>query len=251
MTETIRDVNGNEWQLGCLPRETKVLQCDAQGNVIFPEYGTEGTPPLISNAKLDRLDDVISPRLIWHIINQSNQGSCCACMIVAAIMLLRVIAGLKKIILSQASLYALGNGGRDQGMAVDTGLRVAMETGPCPIDVIDQYDWQGYQRRTWPEDYKVHAKRYQILKGWDCLTYQHIRSAYKRGHPVCCAANGHAFLRIGDDLDVNSHGRGFGTDGIGKYASARDIERQLPMYGAFVPWLVVDPVNDGDLPQPS
>lgn len=245
VTEVIRDANGTEWQAGCLPRTSKV------GDGTFPEYGTEGTPLLISNAKLNTLPDVISPKLVWHIINQSNQGSCCACMTVGGVMLLRAINGLAQVVLSQASLYGLGNGGRDQGMAIDTGLHVAMETGPCPVEIIDQYDWQGYRRGSWPDDYKVHGKRYRIKKAWDCLTYQHIRCAYKAGFPVCCAANGHAFLRIGDDLDVNSHGHGFGENGIGRYATAREIGNQLSRYGAFVPYLVVDPLGDGDLPQPS
>ena len=168
---------------GCLPRVTKVGQCDHEGRLLFPEYGTEDTPPLLSNRELNSLPDAIDVRLAWHRINQAQQSSCCGCMGVAAIMLLREIMGLDRVVLSQASLYGPGNGGRDQGMAIDTGLEIAMSLGACPVDVIDQYDWRGYYNRTWPPNYKLTAARYRILKAWDCLTYQHRMRHNIQLHP--------------------------------------------------------------------
>jgi len=80
---------------------------------------------------------------------------------------------------------------------------------------------------------------------------QHVKSAYKCGLPVCYGANGHAVVRIGDGLDINSWDRSWGQNGLGTWVSEATLARELPRYGAFVPYIVADPDDDGDLPQPK
>ncbi len=239
MTETIRDVNGKEWRAGCLPRTTKVG--DGTFKVFKPDDCPRASSVMIS---------AISVSLIWHIINQSSQGSCCGCMGIGLMMLIREMMGLIRIVLSQASLYGQGNGGRDQGMAIDRCLRLATEIGACPIDVIDQYDWQGFHRRTWPPDWKIVAKQFRILEAEDCASLADMNAANELGYPVGYGSKGHAVIRIAPGLDINSWDYSWGNRGIGQWASDREIERDLPRYGAWVLRQMVDPLDDSDLPQP-
>lgn len=245
MSERIRDVNGREWMAGCLPRTTKV------GDGTFKVYGTDGTPPILSREQRENLPDVINPSLVWHIIYQAQQNSCCGCMGVGLIMLLREILGLVRVILSQASLYGQGNGGRDQGMNIDTCLRLAMEVGACPVSLIDQYNWKGFHNRTWPAEWETVAKRYRILEAWDCTSIEHVISANKLGYPVGYGAKGHAVIRIGRNLDINSWGDDWGDHGLGQWVDERTLEREIQSYGAWALRLTSDPLDDGDLPQPK
>jgi len=226
---------------GCLPRTTRVGER-------FPVLGTDGTPPLIPNWR--DLPDVIDPSLVWHIIDQGNQGSCCACMGAGILMLGREVAGLDRTVISQASIYAQGNGGSDQGMAIDTCLDILMNVGACPIDVIDQYDWQGMRRGTWRADWKEIAKRLRIKEAWDCPTIDHIGSAYKKGFFTGYGARGHAVIRFGDNRDINSWGRDWGNNGIGQWVSEQVLASEIQRYGAWAFRVGTDPDDDGDLPAP-
>ena len=237
--------NKRRWKAGCLSRTTKA------GKSRFRVYGTDGTPPVIDRSLWDSIKDPIDPSLVWHIINQANQGSCCAAAGCGIMMLIREIAGLKQVVLSQASLYGQGNGGRDSGMAIDTCLDILMDVGACPVDLIDQYDWQGFRKGTWPDNWKEIAKRFRGLEAWDCPTLDHVVSANKLGFPVLYGAKGHAVVRIGRNLDINSWDYSWGDNGLGQWVSEKVLASEIRGYGAWALRFAIDPIDDGDLPQPK
>ena len=60
---------------GCQLRTTKC------GEGLFAMYGSDGTPPMLSNRQLDELIPTNGSLLLpyhTHTINQSSQSSCCA-----------------------------------------------------------------------------------------------------------------------------------------------------------------------------
>jgi len=162
---------------------------------------------------------------------------------------LREILGLDRIVLAQSSLYGPGNGGRDQGMPIDTCLQILKTQGALSVDVIDQYDWQGYWRKTWPDEWQVKAKRVRVLEWRDCPTLQHALSAVCDGYPVLYGSKGHAVVRIANDKDKNSWRADWGEfgDGIGLWATRKEMERDIPDYGAWAACSVTDPSGDGDI----
>ena len=227
---------------GCLPRISK------PGDGTFPVYGSDGTPPVIDRSLWDSIKDPIDESFIWHIINQGNQGSCCASAGAGVMMLVREMMGLERIVISQASLYGQGNGGRDSGMAIDTCLKILMEVGATPIGVIDQYDWQGFNAGTWPENWREIAKRLRVKEAWDCTTLDHVVSANKLGFPVLYGSKGHAVVRFKRRKDLNSWGETWKENGMGEWVSERTLASEIPMYGAWALRVAVDPIDDNDLP---
>jgi len=240
-------VNGREYRAGCLPRKTKVGEIDPKtGKPFFEIYDPSKPLPGIARA-----GTAIDSSLIWHIVNQANQSSCCGCMGIDMVMLIREIMGLNRVILSQASLYGQGNGGRDEGMAIDTCLRLLKTVGACPVSLIDQYDWKGFGRGTWPDQWKEVAKLYRAVEVLDCPTVELVHAANEAGHPVGYGAKGHAVVHIGPGRDINSWGRDWGDDGIGPWVTSdAELQRGLDLYGGFIVFLATDPDNDGDLPSP-
>jgi len=241
MTELIRDVAGKRWFPGCLPRESE------PGDGKFRIFDPDKAP--LARRGPDSLNWEVVKSLIFHIINQGNQGSCCACMGAGIMMLVREIMGLARVIFSQASLYGQGNGGQDQGMAIDRCLQLLVDVGCCPISVIDQYDWRGFRNKTWPVNWKTEAKKYRAAEVMDCPSLEVMQAANEMGHPVAYGAKGHAVIRF--FLDINSWGRSWGENGCGIWATDRELIRAIPQYGAWVLLLAADPIGDGDLPQPK
>lgn len=245
----------NGFKLGCLPRTSNV------GDGTFEVVGDDELIPRKDWPKHQ------TERMVPHIrqhINQRYQGSCCASAGCHASMLARAMAGLEDVLLSQASLYAFDgfdSQGKliprrsDNGMAIDTCLRLLQEIGACPASVIDPMDWEGYRRGNWPDDWKEKAKPYQIVKGRDVPTFDHAVSRVMRGNPVHYGTAGHAVLMIGwiegyGHLDWNTHGLDWGdiAPGVGQWRSERETERGIRQYGAWELVLMTDPIDDGDLP---
>ena len=247
-------VDGVERTLGCLQRTTKV------GDGAFRVFGDPGTPGLIGRSLWPALSQVPLDPFVWHVINQSNQGSCMPSAGAGAVMICRENAGLSRVVLSQASVYGQGNGGSDSGMGIDAGLKLIQEVGFCPVDLIDQYDWQGFRRGTWPAGWKDEAAKYRALEAWDCPTYDHAVSAVLRGFPVVLGVfweggGGHAIVMIGWNNDVgkpkilNSWGKSWGANGIG-YLTEPQCKKGIDYFGAWALRVPTDPTNDGDIPQP-
>lgn len=230
----------------CFPRT-----CTALGDGVFRVFGTDGTPPLIPESDWPRYAKTMEEH-VWHVIDQNGQSSCCGSAGCGAVMLAREIAGQERIVMSQASLYALGNGGRDQGMAIDVCLNILMETGANPIGLIDQYDWQGYHRGQWPDGWRESAKQYRGIEVWDCPDFAAAVSAVLSGFLVVYGTNGHAVVMIGwtpdrGHVDLSSWGVDWGNHGCGQWASRREVERQLPSYGAWALRVMTDPTGNADV----
>jgi len=244
MNEIIKSVNGQEFVVGCLPRTSKV------GDGEFKVLGEDSDSPIkvLTSRERDKLEDPDIISFIWHVINQANQGSCCGAAACGLVMLLRAMAGLKKLIMSQASLYGQGNGGRDQGMAIDTCLRKLSTVGACPTSVIEQYDWHGFRRKTWMDGWEKVAAKYRIMEWWDCPTYDHIATANKYGMPVIYGAKGHAVCRLKPRKDLNSWDYSWGDNGVGEWATVREMKYDVPRYGAWAGRVMFDPPGDGDVP---
>ena len=242
MQNLIHVENGHEYYKGCLPRLSK------PGDGTFPVLDDSW---LIPRSKWPDYYQQNLKGLIWHVIDQSNQGSCCGCATVGAAMLAREFAGLDRLVLSQASVYGLGNGGRDQGMAIDTGLQILLETGACPVDVIDQYDWQGYRNGTWPSNRIEVGARFRAVEVKDAPTLDHAVSGMWRGWIPVYGSDGHAVILVEYDGKkqpnvLGSWGKDYGDGGIHRWSIA-----QLESYGCWLLRVMVDPPDDGDLPGPQ
>ncbi len=234
-------VAGQEYKVGgCLPRTTKV------GDGTFPTVPDDF---LIPRDEWDDFPENDLDQFVWHIVDQARQNSCCGCAGVGTLMLGREMQGLDRMVLSQAVPYHLGNGGRDQGMGIDTCLRVLLEHGTCPVDVVDQYDWR---KRDWPDNWAEIAADYKPFKFLDCPSYDHAVSMGKRGHPILYGADGHAVVRIGfgkhtKKPDLNSWSKAWKFDGLGQWVDERGFKNGMRQYGAWALMFATDPPNDGDL----
>lgn len=157
---------------GCLERTTKV------GDGSFPVFD-EDVVPLIPEPKWQDTEQ-LKP-FNWRQIDQSNQSSCAGAAGCHALQIAREVAELPRVALSQAVPYALCNGGLDSGASIDSILTALTDIGTTSVSVIDQYDWQGYRRGLWPDDWKERAKPFRIDEAWDAPSYDHFMSGIQRG----------------------------------------------------------------------
>jgi len=246
-------IDGEERKLGCLPRTTNV------GDGSFKVFGEPGTPGLIDPKLWPALSKVPLDPFAWHTIDQSDQSSCCGCATGGGVMISREIAGLDRVVISQASIYGQRKDNRqDAGMSIDEGLKIIQDVGCTGVDTIDQYDWQGFRRKTWPDGWRNEAAKYRALEAWDCPTYEHAVSAILRGFPVVFGVfweggGGHAITMIGWDGSpriLNSWGESWGTNGIG-FLTESQCKRGIEYFGAWALRVATDPTGDGDIPIPT
>jgi len=238
---------GKVRRLGCFPRVSQVGD--------WPCVGQPDAPQLISRESWGRYAGKRLDQFAWMVKDQGSQNSCTAASTQGAVMLAREFAGLDRVELSQAVPYGLGNGGRDRGMAIDTALRIMQDTGTVPVKIVKQYDWKGYSRRTWPENWRETAKSYRILEAWDCPTHEHLVSAVFRGFPVVFGVywslgGGHAIVATGWENGktriLNSWGEDWGEGGFGWLPDSQ-CERGIESFGGWALRVVTDPTNDGQL----
>ena len=234
------------YSTGCLPRSSKVGE-----KPHFPVAGTVDACPVLSRS--DWAECSIRHK-VWTVIDQNPQNSCCPSATTGATMILREIAGEKRILLSQGSLYGQINGGRDAGANIEDALEAMMATGICPASRIDPQDWQG---RNWPSDWKTEAKKTRVLEAFDCPTFDAVASAVQRSMPVVFGvfwgAGGHAITAVGLKkvgggwaLEfLNSWGAGWGDAGFGVLAESKC--GGIHSFGAFAIRSVTIP-GDEDLP---
>lgn len=216
---------------GCLPRISKV------GDGLFPVLGEPGTPPLVDPSEWEKWRETSFAPHVWHKITQAKQNSCTGCACAGVMITSREARDLPRIIFSQASIYGFEDSDltprrRDNGMNIDVALQILQNVGICSVDIIEQYDWAGYGRGTWPDDWKEHAKQNRIVEAWDCPTGEHIVSAVMRGFPVVYGSKGHAVCRIGWRLDLNSW-PDWADRGIGQWANDRELDEGAKHYGAW------------------
>ena len=231
---------------GCQPRTTRLGEK-------FPVFA----PEPMTDAELRQFEDNNSLGYHWHTIDQAQQGSCCASSGCGCVMLGREQAGLDRVVLSQASVYAFdgidsrGNPiprTRDDGMAIDNCLAVLKVIGANPTSVIEQYDWKGYRAGRWPDDWREHALRYRITEAWDAPSGRHMLTGIALGYTGIYGLRGHAVVRISQDEDLNSWGSDWGRNGIGKWAkSMQDLDNGIRQYGGWLLRVITDPTGDGDI----
>jgi hypothetical protein len=217
---------------GCLPRTSKV-----GGNRLFPVAGTVDACPILPRSEWRECS---IRHKAWTVIDQNPQNSCCPSATAGAAMLLREIAGEKRILLSQGSLYGQINGGRDAGANIEDALAAMMKTGVCPAASIDSHAWQP---RGWPSDWEAEAKKFRILEAFDCPAFDAVASAVQRSMPVVFGvfwgSGGHAITAIGlKKLDggwglefLNSWGAAWGDAGFGVLPEAKCAG--IASFGAF------------------
>jgi hypothetical protein len=220
---------------GCLERTTRV------GEGEFALYGSDGTPPMLSKRQLDTLIRTNGALLLPHhkyTIDQARQSSCCGSAGVGALMIVESFEEDSDVVLAQASPYAFDGVDRDgnliprrsdNGMNIESCLRVLQVAGACSVKDVDQYDWR---REDWPDDWREKAAKHRIAEAWDCPDEQAMLSAIAHGFPVVYGTNGHAVIGIGYDskgvIILNSWGYGWGDNGIGRWPT-----HQLSSYGAW------------------
>ncbi len=230
---------------GCLPRPMKVGE-----NPRFKVWGTVEECPTIPRSEWVTCS---LKHKIWEVVNQSSQNTC-ACASTRGIMqLVREIMGLKRIRLSQGSVYNLTSGGRDQGANIMDVLTAMMDVGMAPNSVIDEYDWQG---RDYPANWKAEAAKCRIIEAWDCPSFDELISAVQKSIPVVFGVNwsgggGHAIGCIGyadgKAEILNSWGADWGDNGTGFLSESQC--RAITSYGAFAIRAITIP-SDEELPPP-
>jgi hypothetical protein len=95
---------------------------------------------------------------------------------------------------SGAFLYSLINGGRDQGSALEDGLREIERTGCCPESLVD---WKGIYPKLQPANARAEAAKHKGLCAYACQTKQGFRTALAAGFPVIIAVHaGSRFQRL-------------------------------------------------------
>jgi len=245
-------VDGVERWTGCKPRTTKL----GERFPIFGGPGSDVPEPMTDSELAEYADNNLIP-YHWHTVDQGSQGTCCISAGCGAVMLCRELAGLERVVLSQASLYAFdgidsrGNliaRTRDDGQAIDTCLELFSKVGACPVDVINQYDWQGYKRGNWPDDWRETAKQYRITEAWDAPSARHMRTGVALGYVGIYGLRSHAVVRISQTEDLNSWGPGWGRNGIGQWAkNMQDLDNGIRQYGGWLLRVTTDPTGDGDI----
>jgi hypothetical protein len=230
---------------GCHPRPAKV-----GANPRFKVWGTVEDCPTIPRSEWQECS---LRHKVWEICNQANQNSCCPTATRGAVQIVRETMGLRRISLSQGSLYSQISGGRDQGANIMDALEAMMDVGICPDSVIDQYDWQG---RDYPANWKEEAKKYRILEAWDCPSFDEMISAVQKSIPVVFGVNwsgggGHAICCVGYKDGkaeiLNSWDKDWGDGGYGFLTESQC--RAITSFGAFAIRSVTIP-SDEELPPP-
>ena len=188
-----------------------------------------------------RLEECSIRHKAWTVIDQNPQNSCCPSATAGAAMILREIAGEKRILLSQGSLYGQINGGRDDGANIEDALEAMMKTGVCPASAIDPQDWQGrgLAERLEGRRRKISA----ILEAFDCPTFDAAASAVQLSMPVVFGVywgggrsrhHGRRLEKIGGGWGLeflNSWGADWGDGGFGVLPEAKCAG--IETFGAF------------------
>jgi hypothetical protein len=234
---------------GCLPRTSKV-----GGNSLFPVAGSVDACPILPRSAWSECS---IRHKVWTVIDQNPQNSCCPSATAGAAMLLRELAGEKRILLSQGSLYGQINGGRDAGANIEDALAAMMRTGICPAKTIDSQAWH---TRRWPNDWEAEAKKYRLLEAFDCPTFDAVASAVQRSMPVVFGvywgSGGHAVAAVGlKKIDrswglefLNSWGADWADNGFGVLPESKC--GGIKSFGAFALRSVVVPSGEELPPSP-
>ena len=229
------------------------------GTQINPAGITTALPPFTSVGEVyddaaikklcadpDRVPSEVRFDKTW-ILNQGHFGSCEGHAEAAVLARARVRRGLKKILFSGPFAYSKVNNGRDNGAALEDGLKAIQKWGICPIDIVPNADqiYPSLQPKNADEEaakYKgspawaipdIQTLKSALAAGLDCVVAVHVGSRFdtlSKVNRVCGVDNGvgnHAVCLDGIEFVngmfrfklANSWGLSFGDDGRGNLIS--------------------------------
>lgn len=147
------------------------------------------------------------------ILNQGQYGSCNGQALAEALARARVLRGLPKLLLSGAYAYSKMNGGRDNGSALEDGLKVVQQYGCAPLDLVPQN--QIYPNLQ-PKNADQEAAKHKGLSAFAVETKQGLRSALAAGFPCIVA------VHVGNRFDTLKGGICGLDNGSGNHAVCVD-----------------------------
>jgi hypothetical protein len=206
--EQINDIFGNVRKLGSLtPPANFVSSFQTFEDAYFVWEDSE-----IRRAILDpkRLNTRTVFDKYW-LMNQFNFGSCNGFAAAAALAKARWLRGIRdKLKLSGAFIYSLINGNRDNGSALEDGLKAIQEFGACPESLVT-YDM--IYKHQQPKNAVMEAAKHRGLACFPCKTKQGFRTAVAAQFPVIVAVHAGRGYQT-----TNSKGKSGVDNGRGNHA---------------------------------
>lgn len=152
------------------------------------------------------------------LINQFQTGACNGYAAANAKARMRFKRGLKKLLFSGAFLYSLMNGGRDNGSALEDGLKFVQTVGCCPADLVT---WKMIYPHLQPANARAEAAKHKglvcfALTGKPAEIRQKLKSALAAGY--CCVVAVH----VGGRFESLKKGICGVDNGIGNHAVCVD-----------------------------
>jgi hypothetical protein len=149
------------------------------------------------------------------IQNQRSHGSCNGYATAGALSRARYLRGIQdKLILSGAFVYSLINGGRDQGSALQAGLKVVETHGAPPESMVP---WNMIYPNQQPAGAKAAALKHRGLVCYAASTMQGLRTGLAKGFVAIVAVHaGGAYQQL------NSQGIAGVSSGRGNHATHVD-----------------------------
>lgn len=149
----------------------------------------------------------------YWIMDQKSHGSCNGFAIAGALSRARYLRGIMdKLLLSGAFAYSTMNGGRDQGSALEDGLRNVQSIGICPADLVK---WDMIYPNQQPRNAKEEAAKHKGFKCYAAQTMQGFRTGIAAGFMGVIAVHaGSNFQRL-DSRGIAGVDNGPGNHAIG------------------------------------
>ncbi len=212
MTDLIQLPSGIEVGTGLLVPETRPMTFAS-----FPEV------ELLTKAQIEKLTSDLNYKMgrkrfgsEW-IANQGRRGSCNGFAGAKALQRARVLRGESLVKLSGEGLYALCNGGRDQGSMLDDGMEAMVKTG-VPLEELvahEEYLKNRISKEAWDS-----ASRFRALEPYRIDNEDQLATGLANGFVGVVAVHaGNAFMK----LDTN--GVAGGNSGPGNHAVGVDAVR--------------------------
>lgn len=139
--------------------------------------------------------------------DQKSHGSCNGYAGAGAYAKARYLRGYTDgELFSGAFLYSLINGGRDQGSALESGMKAIQKTGICKASTVS---WDMIYPNKQPANAKTEAAQHKGLQCYAVQTRQGFRTAVAAGFPVIVAVHaGRNFQRLSNGIAGVDNGPG-------------------------------------------
>lgn len=174
--EEIIDERGNVRRLGSLAPPAGFVSAFRTWESEMPVWDDAEIRRVISDPNRTPRRVVFGPS--W-IQNQRSHGSCNGYAAAGALSRARYLRGIQdKLILSGAFVYSLINGGRDQGSALESGLKVIQSHGSCPESLVP---WDQIYPKQQPKNAKSEALKHRGLDCYAAQTMQGFRTGIAAG----------------------------------------------------------------------